>query len=175
MNLSPAGTQFIAAWEGFRANWYDDGTGVQTIGYGHTGPLPPGFTAPLTPQRGLDLLAHDARPCIVAVNALPPVAGGWTQSQFDALVCFCFNCGVGAIAPNHAVYQAVESKPRLPWPLNVPALRAWKARVQAALLLWDHAGGVVLPGLQRRRLAESYLFAHEHCYTQGSGNPYANS
>ena len=49
--------------------WYDDGTGVQTIGYGHTGPLPPGFTAPLTGATGLELLHHDTAGFAAAVTA----------------------------------------------------------------------------------------------------------
>ena len=37
-SLAPNGRAFIEAWEGLYLKAYDDGTGVWTIGYGHTTP-----------------------------------------------------------------------------------------------------------------------------------------
>ena len=54
--LSDRGLAFLKAHEGFRANWYRDPVGVRTIGYGHTGPLPSGFTAPLTESQAAKLM-----------------------------------------------------------------------------------------------------------------------
>ena len=178
MNVSPQGVAFIGAFEGFRANWYDDGTGVKTIGYGHTGPLPPGYKAPLTQAEGARLLLHDLAPFAAHVNSIPPVPGGLTQAQFDALCSACYNLGDEPLTAGHSLFVAVESKPRLPWPLNVIPLRNWRARVRYALDLYVNAGGHELAGLVRRRNAEGFEgFAPDgkpH-YTVAQGNPYANA
>jgi hypothetical protein len=66
-----------------------------------------------------------------------------TQNQFDALVCFAFNVGNGAL-------------------LSSTLLRELNKRDYAAaanqFLRWNKAGGHELPGLTRRREAERRLF-----------------
>ena len=42
--LSSQGANFIKHFEGERLTAYDDGTGVMTIGYGHTGDVKVGET-----------------------------------------------------------------------------------------------------------------------------------
>lgn len=66
-----------------------------------------------------------------------------TQSQFDALVSFTFNCGEGALAKS-GLLRAVNAKD------------FDKAAEQFAP--WCHGGGKVLRGLVRRRAAEAELF-----------------
>ncbi|HEV2325304.1 MAG TPA: lysozyme, partial [Terracidiphilus sp.] len=63
--------------------------------------------------------------------------------QFDALADFCFNLGQGRLAASTLLRD-----------LN--AGRYDDARRQ--LLLWDHAGGRVIPSLQARRQAEFDLW-----------------
>ena len=150
MNLSQAGVHLIAGFEGFRPDWYDDGTGVQTIGYGHTGGLPSGFTAPLSVQEGLRLLSLDAASAARAVAAAVKVSlgliPGYRQARFDALTSFTFNVGAAAFTGSH-VLKLINEK---------GAPRDWTP-VATAMLAWDHAGGKVLPGLLRRRQIEGRI------------------
>jgi GH24 family phage-related lysozyme (muramidase) len=68
MRISAEGPAFIEAFEGKFLYTYDDGTGVLTIGYGHTSAAGP--------------------PKVVRGQTVPV-----TQAQFDALVSFHFNTG----------------------------------------------------------------------------------
>jgi lysozyme len=67
----------------------------------------------------------------------------FSQSQFDALVGFAFNCGLGALQAStlRRLYNAGD--------IEGAAQEFPK---------WNKGGGRVLPGLTRRRLAEQALF-----------------
>jgi len=149
--LSPAGVHLIASFEGFRPNWYDDGTGVQTIGFGHTGPLPAGFHAPLTEATGLALLRRDADGFAAAVDTAVKVRLGVIpargQARFDALVSLAFNIGTGAFTGSTLLRLANREG----------APRDW-SDVGLAFLAWSHAGGHVRPGLLARRRREAAIF-----------------
>jgi lysozyme len=69
------------------------------------------------------------------------------QNQFDALVSFAYNCGIGAL------YNYRDKK-------EMAVLRAIKNNgdVNAAFMLWVNAGGKRLAGLVRRRKSESHLY-----------------
>jgi len=67
----------------------------------------------------------------------------FSQSQFDALVAFSFNCGLGAL-------QASTLRSRY----NAGDIEGAAAEFPK----WNKGGGRVLPGLTRRRLAEQALF-----------------
>jgi lysozyme len=141
MRASKHGVEFIAAFEGFVDHPYRDSGGVWTIGYGHTGP---GVSSmgKITRAVGLELLAGDVRSAEGAVNALGLQL---TQSQFDALVSFVFNCGPGTLDPSRSVGHAV----RQPGMHGVPAAMALFTRD-------NHHN--VLAGLVRRRADEGALF-----------------
>lgn len=169
--LSTKGAAFIGAWEGYRATAYDDSSGNATIGIGHLlhyGPC----TAEdrllrWSYQYALQMLQQDAISnglAAIRVNVKVPL----TQAQVDALTCFLFNTGPGGIAG--VVGDAVNSKPKR-WRLW--AMRTWHGRVSSALLEWDHSGGVVVAGLERRRRSEGLLFA-TGLYRRPL-NPYANA
>jgi lysozyme len=66
-----------------------------------------------------------------------------SQSQFDALVAFAFNCGLGAIQAStlRRLYNAGDI-----------------VGAAAEFPKWNKGGGRVLPGLTRRRLAEQAIF-----------------
>ncbi|MNJ59496.1 Phage lysozyme [compost metagenome] len=70
--------------------------------------------------------------------AYVPVTAQLNQSQFDALVSFCYNCGAG----------------------NLRTLCKGRTIAQIAqnIIKYDKAGGKVLAGLVRRRKAELELF-----------------
>jgi lysozyme len=65
------------------------------------------------------------------------------QNQFDALVSFVYNCGVGALQNSTLLKLLNQGK---------------YEQVPAQLMRWTHAGGVQYPGLVTRRRAEGALF-----------------
>jgi lysozyme len=144
MRISPAGIDLIKGFESLRLEAYRCPAGVWTIGWGHTRGVQPGMR--ITPDRAAELLAEDIAqverdlPAAVHVNL--------TQGQWDALVSLCFNlCGGAGRLP--------KTCPRLVACLNAGDF----AGAARELLDIDHAaGGAVLPGLRRRREAESKLF-----------------
>lgn len=138
--LSSAGAEFIAAFEGFRANAYWDQWGnVWTIGFGHTRGVHQGQR--VTREQALKLLRDDAATAAQAVKDLVDVE--LTQKQFDALTSFCFNLGGGALAESTLLKK-----------LNKGNYKG----AQKEFGKWVHAGGEVLPGLVKRRAAEAALF-----------------
>lgn len=179
--LPVEGAAFIGAFEGFRGECYDDGgapgVGNCTIGYGHLVHYGPTTAADrrkwgaLTRAQALRLLQADAHTALMGIERHITIK--LTKGQLVALCSFAFNCGPDALAGD--VGRAVNSKPRgLRWPGNRIPLQAWHNRVERALLEWDHAGGTVNKGLERRRRAEAFCFATGRT-TRATGNPYANS
>jgi len=147
--LSQAGAQFIARFEGFRGELYDDAAGHCTIGYGHlvhhggcNGTESAEFRTGISKERALELLADDAAEAAKAVveRVTVPLA----QHQLDALVSFVFNLGAGAFAESTLLRE-----------LNAGHYDA----VPPQLDRWVKAGGKTLQGLVRRREAEGVLFS----------------
>lgn len=139
---SPNGRKFIELWEGAALRAYDDGTGVMTIGYGHT-------TAAGPPRvyRGMEITAAEADQILsadlasVEINVNHHVKVALNQNQFDALVSFDFNTGG---LDRSSLLRSINSG-------------------QADLFakdfdMWDRGGGRVMPGLLKRRRAEYILF-----------------
>lgn len=140
---SANGRKFIELWEGAFFKTYDDGTGVLTIGYGHTtaaGPpmVMPGMT--LTQEEADAILSADLASVEVQVNRL--VTAPINQNQFDAFVSFDYNTGG-------------LSRSSLLRSFNQGDL----SQVKGDLALWARGGGRYLPGLARRRAAEYILFS----------------
>lgn len=134
--------------EGFSATRYDDGVGVQTIGYGTTNadvsPLPAKVTkaqADALLRRGLE---HKyVPPVLKALAHFKP-----TQNEVDACVLFAYNLGEGAF----------QGAPR--FETLTRALRGKSPRAVAeAFLLYDNPHDpAVHEGLKRRRRYEHDLF-----------------
>lgn len=152
IEVSPQGAAFIAAFEGgassdglFRP--YRDVVGVWTIGYGHTEGVDP-KTKPLTHAQAIDLLRSDLNEKYGRATAEQLRLAGWTDlkpHEFDALVSFAYNLGIGIIgSPVTSMGRAVQLRSR--------------SGVADAFRLYDMAGGRHLPGLTRRRTAERRLF-----------------
>ena len=80
----------IKQFEGLRLKAYVCAAGVCTIGYGHTTGVKPGDV--ITEARADAFFESDIRAVENQVNALPLHLG---QYQFDAVVSFCFNVGIG--------------------------------------------------------------------------------
>ena len=140
MSISDRGAYMIGYFEGFSSKAYWDQYGeVWTIGYGHTGDdVYEGKT--ITEQEGLELLKNDLRYMESFVNNVNFVPQSLNQAQFDALVSFAYNLG----------------------PYALPGLCKGKTMKEIAkdILQYCHAGGVELPGLVKRRRAESNLILY---------------
>lgn len=151
MSLSPRGLAMIGRFEGFRSDPYNDVGGNATVGYGHLihlGPVTAGDRrrwGGMTRSAGLELLEQDCATAVAGVRVL--VRRPLGQDQFDALVSFAFNCGVGGLA-HSTLLRDVNGRPGPSGAL----------RITADFMRWDHAGGVVVPGLRARRAAEARLY-----------------
>jgi lysozyme len=93
MELSASGLEAIADREGFAPKKYVDATGF-SIGYGHFIKAGEFFNEPMPEWRARELLLADSAIASDAVRAYVKVP--ITQNQFDSLVSFTFNVGVGA-------------------------------------------------------------------------------
>ncbi|HWO99752.1 MAG TPA: lysozyme [Methylococcus sp.] len=143
LTLSAAALVGIAVHEGYRERAYDDGVGVQTLGFGSTSredgsPVRPSDRT--DPVRALILLGAAAdrkqmemRECIGAVPL--------HQHEWDAFVSLAYNIGTTAFCRSTLV-KKLKSQP----PDYAGACRE--------ILKWTRAGGRELPGLVRRRQAE---------------------
>jgi lysozyme len=137
---SDAGFALTKQFEGLNLNSYQDQVGIWTIGYGHTGPTIHGGLT-ITQDQADQLLQSDVAASVSCVNRA--VTAVINQNQFDALVDFVFNLGCSALLSSTLLRDINASN---------------FAAASQQFLLWDHAGGVVIQGLLRRRKAESDLF-----------------
>ena len=141
---------FIAQWEGFSPQPYNDPANNATGGYGHLihfGPLNghPDEAAwrNLTEAEGKRRLAADITPYAHAVEQYVRVP--LTQNQFAALVSFTFNVGQGNLISSQllAVLNAGNY-----------------GEVPGQLMRWIYGSdGNQYPGLIRRRKAEGELWS----------------
>ena len=143
MKSSNRGVEFIKGHEGFVPHAYLDAAGIWTIGYGHTGGVKGGDV--ITKKEGEQFLRMDLTTAERAVNKQKLEL---TQNQFDALVSFVFNCGVGAFESSTLLRKAKCD-------VNDTSIsdefRKWnKARVNGILK--------PLAGLTRRRIEEAQLY-----------------
>lgn len=96
MKISRDGIDFIKRREGFRHKKYKDAAELPTIGYGHLIQSGENFTMPITEVEGEALLTKDLQIAERAIGRLVKIP--LNQHQFDALVSFVFNVGVGHFA-----------------------------------------------------------------------------
>ena len=139
MKTSDKGIDLIKKFEGVRLNAYLDAAGVWTIGYGHT------LNVKSTDVITLDEAEHFLRQDIeFAEKEVNKHNLNINQNQFDALVSFVFNLGVGNFARS-TLLRKIKSNP------NDPTIRKEFNR-------WIYAGGKALNGLVRRRKEEADLY-----------------
>lgn len=146
LRLAPA-ARFVSKWEGFSSPAVLDTLArppVWTVGYGHTryaGSPTPFAGMTISKRQARRVLANDLRASARAVDAR--IKHKITPRQRIALISFTYNLGKGAldqIAPmvNRGEISAAAD----------------------AMLAYDHAGGVRVEGLSRRRRAERWLMLH---------------
>lgn len=141
-HINQEGFKLLTAFEGCELTAYDDGGGVWTIGYGHTGDdVFPEMT--ISQKQAEDLLSGDLEKFESYVEDAVEVE--LNDNQFSALVCFCFNVGPGTEGfggstllklLNDGDYQGAANQ----------------------FPVWNKVNGEPWPGLTRRRLAEQALF-----------------
>ena len=138
MKTSNQGVALIKRFEGCVLKAYKAVASEEywTIGFGHYGPdVHQGDI--ITKERAEELLRADLARFEQAVED----SGMWSQSEFDALVSFTYNCGAGNLQ------KLVKDRTH--------------AQIADAMLLYVKAGGLTLQGLVRRRKAERELFLTE--------------
>lgn len=148
MKMSKEGVDaLLKKFEGCKLLSYRCPAGICTIGYGHTSAA----GAPevkdgmkITQKQADDILFDDLVKYETAVYGM--VKQPLTQHQFDVLVDFAYNAGVGALQKS-TLLKKVNA--------------AQFDDVPAELSKWTKGGGKVLPGLVRRRQAESAWWTSE--------------
>ena len=157
MKISEAGIQLIKSFEGCHNQPYKCPALLYTIGYGHV--LYPDQARLKTPERSAyslrtehnrvfandeidTLLEQDLQRFENGVSRLCPASDD-SQPQFDALVSFSFNVGLGNLQSST---------------LRMKYNRGDYDGAADEFLKWNKSSGKVLPGLVRRREAERVLF-----------------
>lgn len=140
LTYNNAGIALTQQFEGLKFSSYQDQVGVWTIGYGHTGSTVHGGQT-ISQTQADQLLRSDVAGAVTCVNNA--VTAKINQNQFDALVDFVFNPGCHALLTSTLLRY-----------VNSGQFAAAATQFQ----LWDHAGGVIVPGLLQRRQAEATLF-----------------
>lgn len=149
MQLGPKGRALIQGFEKLRLVAFkptpDD---VWTIGWGHTGPdVHEGLV--WTPQQADEAFDRDTTDAVHAV--IRGTDTPLTQTQFDALVSFTYNEGIGEDRPGHEVGFMGSTLRKY---VNQ---RRWLDAANE-FPRWNKQKGKVLDGLTRRRAAERALF-----------------
>lgn len=139
MKISNSGIELIKKHESFSGKAYLCPAGVWTIGWGHTGGVKSGDVT--TEAQAMELLRADLKHAEDAVKAQGLKL---RQSQFDALVSFVFNVGIGNFQKSTLLRVAKENPNDL--------------RIKSEFDRWVYGGGRVLPGLVKRRKDESNLY-----------------
>jgi lysozyme len=125
--------------EGLRLDAYVDAAGVWTIGYGHTKNVRQGDK--ISEYWAKELLMQDVAEVEREVKALGVAK---TQGQFDALVSFAFNLGIGNLKRSTLLKCIREGR----------SMR----EIKRQFMRWVVAGGKRLKGLERRRAWEVQRF-----------------
>lgn len=130
---------FIKKTESFQKTAYYDSVGVLTIGYGHTGSdVYKGQT--ITLEQGEILFDKDINKFALKVQTLIGNTS-LNQNQFDAIVSFAYNVGTGNLKKS-TLLKKIKSNPN-------------DTSIRNEFLKWNKARKKVLPGLTKRRIAES--------------------
>ena len=146
MNVSKAGIALIKHHEGVRNRPYRCPANLFTVGVGHLigdgKSLPESWNRTFSQEEIDGLLKSDLRRFELGVHKMLPNVP-LRQCEFDALVSFCFNLGLGCFQRS-TIRQAL--------------LRGDKKAAMESLVKYCRAGGKILKGLQTRRLDERALF-----------------
>ena len=142
MKVSQECIDLVKFFEGFESKAYLCPAGVWTIGYGRTKNVKEGdMVNELQAER--DLLEELEE---FGEQVLSVVRVSIKQHQFDALVSWTYNLGVGNLQSSTLLKKLNSGD---------------KNSVPSEMVRWNKAAGKVLAGLTRRREAEAKLWARE--------------
>ncbi len=143
--ISENGKNLIKKFEQCRLKAYSDSVGVPTIGWGNT------FYQDGTKVKLGDKITQQQADSLFNVTVSnfadkvsQYVASQLTQNQFDALVSFTYNVGVGNFKKSTLLFK-ININPN-------------DLSIAKEFLRWNKAGGKVLKGLTIRRRKESELY-----------------
>lgn len=139
MKASIDAYELIKQFEGLRLEAYLCPAGIWTIGYGHTSGVSPNSF--ITIQEADEYLHRDVATIEMQLNKLNLIL---RQCQWDAIVSFVFNVGIGNFKSS-----TLLAKIRINPDDN---------SIMDEFLRWVYANGKVMKGLQKRRLAEMKLY-----------------
>lgn len=143
---STPGIELIKAHESFRSKPYRCPAGVPTIGYGATyypnGDRVKMTDPPITQEHALFILKKMLVHFEKGVNRY--VQRDINQNQFDALVSFAYNLGLGSLQSS-TLLKRINNDPCDP-------------DITKQFSRWVKAGGKTLRGLVRRRQEEAALY-----------------
>ncbi len=139
MKASVDAYELIKQFEGLRLEAYLCPAGIWTIGYGHTSGVSPNSF--ITIQEADEYLHRDVAAIEMQLNKLNL---SLRQCQWDAIVSFVFNIGIGNFKAS-----TLLAKIRINPDDN---------SIIDEFLRWVYANGKVMRGLQKRRLTEMKLY-----------------
>lgn len=141
MKLGANGENLIKSFEQLKLSAYKRfPTEPWTIGWGHTKGVQQGDTC--TYEQAEAWFVEDTQAAVDANNSLLTVPV--SQNQFDALVSFAYNAGIGAESHSTLLRLVNGGSPD---------------QAAAEFTRWDHVNGIEVAGLKRRREAEAALFS----------------
>lgn len=139
MKTSDNGIEFIKKHEGLRLKAYLCPSGKPTIGYGHTKGVKLGDV--ITEEEAEQLLREDL---IVVENEINRHNLNLNQNQFDALVSFVYNVGIGNFRSS-TLLKKIKANPN-------------DESIANEFKRWVYSNGKRLPGLVKRREEEAKLY-----------------
>ena len=147
MKISQTGIDLIKSFEGLKLTAYKCSAGVPTIGYGST--FYPDFKPVKMGDKLKSIQEAEELLKVTLIEFEKNVSALFynvilKQNQFDALVSFAFNLGTGALAGS-TLFRKVK-------------INTNDKTIALEFAKWVNAGGKKLPGLIRRRKAESDLY-----------------
>ena len=146
MKVSERAIKLIKHHEGVRNRPYRCPANLYTVGVGHLigdgKSLPESWNRTFSQEEIDGLLKSDLKRFELGVHKMLPNVP-LRQSEFDSIVSFCFNLGLGCFQRS-TLRQAL--------------LRGDKKAAMESLVKYCRAGGKILKGLQNRRLDEKALF-----------------
>ena len=145
MKINNSGLELIKTFEGFSSSPYLDPIGIPTIGFGSIwnddGSSVVMGQPDLSEAEAEGFLRREVRHIEKSIGRL--IQAELTDNMFSALCSFAYNIGTGAL-----------QRSTMRMKLN----RGWYEAAADEFPKWRKAGGRVLPGLVRRRIAERALF-----------------
>jgi len=140
------GLNLIKKYEGLKLKPYLCAAGLPTIGFGATY-YPNGTKVKLTDKaisefEASTMLGEMLKHYEKSVDSF--TRDDITQNQFDALVCFSYNVGLGALGKS-TLLKKININPN-------------SEEIEAEFMKWSFAKHIQLEGLRLRRKAESELY-----------------